>query len=106
MAVNLRTIPLPDKFKGSRDKAVYFLRACNQYFMQAKVLRDEVKVATALALMKGNKVSKWAKNQLELIQDEREGAFTTWVLFQAAFKDHFGDHIPKKLLLLRFESLL
>ncbi|KAG6867223.1 hypothetical protein C0993_005458 [Termitomyces sp. T159_Od127] len=78
VAVNPRTIPLPDEFKGSKDKAAYFLRTCNQYFAQAEVTKDGIKVATALALMKGEKASKWAKNQLEFIQEGKEEALTTW----------------------------
>lgn len=58
MAINLRTILLLDKFKGSKDKAVYFLQACNQSFVQAEVLKNEVNVTTELVLMKG----KWAEN--------------------------------------------
>ncbi|KAG6875218.1 hypothetical protein C0993_010295 [Termitomyces sp. T159_Od127] len=91
VAVNPRTIPLPNEFKGTKDKASYFLRACNQYFVQAEVLSDGVKIATALALMSGDRASKWAENQLKLIQDEKEGALTTWASFQTAFKDHFSD---------------
>ncbi|KAH0578228.1 hypothetical protein H2248_004008 [Termitomyces sp. 'cryptogamus'] len=71
-----------------------FVWACNQYFAQAEVTRDEVKIAMALVLMKGDKSSKWSDNQLELIQEGKTDALTNWAQFQQSFKDQFGDHTP------------
>ncbi|GLB35282.1 hypothetical protein LshimejAT787_0208470 [Lyophyllum shimeji] len=88
-------IPLPEEYKGAKDKAAYFIRSCNQYFTRVGISKDEVKIATALALMKGDDASKWAENQLELIQDGHEDAYTNWKAFCTAFKDHFGDRTPE-----------
>ncbi|KAG5633424.1 hypothetical protein H0H81_007940, partial [Sphagnurus paluster] len=64
------------------------------YFTRTKETQDSVKITTALALLKGNKASKWAKNQLELIQDSHAEALVTWDAFCNKFKNHFGDHTP------------
>ena len=58
VTVNPKSILLPEEFKGVKEKMVYFLHACNQYYAQTEVVRSEVKIAIALALMKGEKASK------------------------------------------------
>ncbi|KAG5349009.1 hypothetical protein C0989_006567 [Termitomyces sp. Mn162] len=96
ITINPKSIPLPNEYKGLRDKAADFLQACNQYFAQAEVTRDEVKIAMALALMKGDKTSKWSENQLELIQEGKTDVLTNWAQFQQSFKDQFGDCTPQE----------
>lgn len=94
VSVSQITVSLPDEYKGAKDKAAYFIRACNQYFTRVSITQDDVKVSTALALMKGDKASKWAENQLELIQENQTGALVCWADFVTEFKKHFGDRSP------------
>ncbi|KAF5374476.1 hypothetical protein D9615_009063 [Tricholomella constricta] len=94
VSVAQTTIPLPEEFRGVKDKAAYFILACNQYFTQTKITEDNIKIATALGLMKGDKASKWAENQLRLIQSNHADALTCWADFGAEFENHFGDRTP------------
>ncbi|KAF5380533.1 hypothetical protein D9615_004727 [Tricholomella constricta] len=94
IAVSQTTVPLPDEYKGAKEKAAYFVRACNQYFTRIKETQDDVRIATALALMKGDKASKWAENQLEFIQEGHADALVTWKEFCKEFVNHFGDRTP------------
>ena len=51
------TVPLPDQFKGSKEKADPFIHACNEYFTRVCITSDSEKVSTALALIKGDGAS-------------------------------------------------
>jgi hypothetical protein len=57
-------VPLPDQFKGLKEKADPFIRACNEYFIRVRITDDGEKVSTALALIKGDTASTWAETQL------------------------------------------
>ncbi|KAG5639879.1 hypothetical protein DXG03_002708 [Asterophora parasitica] len=88
------TISLPDEYKGMKEKAAYFICACNQYFTHASITKDDMKIATTLTLFKGVTATKWAKNQLELIQDQQASALLVWTNFVKEFLNHFGDRSP------------
>lgn len=89
------TVPLPDEFKGSKEKADSFIRQCELYFSRVNMKTDREKIGTAIALIKGDPASSWADTQLELIQEESDDALETWKEFAKAFKKQFGDLTPE-----------
>jgi hypothetical protein len=98
-------VPLPEEFKGQKDKADRFIRQCNLYFTRVRIEADEEKIATALALIKGEDASVWAETQLEAIQDGDETALTSWLTFSTEFKGHFGDSTPAETAVRKLKGL-
>ncbi|KAG5640441.1 hypothetical protein DXG03_008665, partial [Asterophora parasitica] len=92
--ISQTTISLPGEYKGMKEKAVYFICACNQYFTCASITKDDMKIATTLTLFKGDTATKWAENQLKLIQDQQVGALLVWTNFVKEFLNHFGNCSP------------
>lgn len=99
------TVPLPEEYKGAREKAEPFLRACILYFARVGITSDAEKVGMAIALIKGEPASTWADTQLELIQKEDEKALTTWRRFAEVFLAQFGDPNPEMTAQLKIHKL-
>ena len=74
-------VPLPDEFKGVKERAEGFLWQCNLYFTRVCIDNDSEKIATALALIKGETAGMWADTQLEAIQESSADALMTWSTF-------------------------
>ena len=68
-------------------------------------MNDDEKIATALALIKGEDASIWAETQLEAIQEGVPGAIVTWSEFLKEFKGHFGDTTPTETAVRKLKTL-
>jgi len=98
-------VPLPDEFKGVRERAEGFLWQCNLYFTRVCINNDPEKIATALALIKGETAGMWADTQLEAIQESSANALMTWSTFCIGFKDQFADSSPKQMAVKKMKVL-
>lgn len=110
--INNIKVALPEPFKGSKDRARYFLRDVLMYYATlqqhnpARQFTDEEKILTALGLCQ-DKAAQWAselKNDF-LGPQPRPARVSDWNIFRQEFERRFADPDEPATLRKRIQEI-